>query len=153
MKPRRGISPVIATVIIVAVTIAISVAVAGWLFGLWGGFAGGTPQIQVSNVKVYHNGTQGYIDIYYVNSGSGSDKILKVEISNGTTTVTAKINEKPPQGYQNDDIILANEKGWVQYNFTVGTGGISISPGDSVTVRIYFEKSGTVIIPTTVVAG
>ncbi|GBF09550.1 hypothetical protein apy_12750, partial [Aeropyrum pernix] len=45
---RRGISPVIATVIIVAVAIAISIAVAGWLFGLWGSFATGSPQIQVS---------------------------------------------------------------------------------------------------------
>ena len=35
MKARRGISPVIATVIIVAVAIAIALAVASWLFGIW----------------------------------------------------------------------------------------------------------------------
>ena len=145
-RARKGISPVIATVIIVAVAIAISIAVAGWLFGLWSGLAGGTAQVAVSNVKVISNGT---IDIYYVNSGSGSDKILKVEISNGQTTVQAQLaTQNVPQGYQTDNIIEANEKGWIRYTF--GTDQLQVNPGDSVTVKIYFEKSGTITIPTTV---
>jgi flagellin-like protein len=141
--PSKGISPVIATVIIVAVAIAISIAVAGWLYGLWGGFAGGTPQIQVSNVIVKTDGT---IDFYYVNSGSGSDRILRVDISNGTATVTATLSTNPPAGYQNDDIIEANERSWIRFTFT----GLTVSPGDTVNVVIYFEKSGQVTIPATV---
>ena len=38
---RRGISPIIATVILIAVTLAIGIAVAAWLMGVWGGLGGG----------------------------------------------------------------------------------------------------------------
>lgn len=132
---RRGISPVIATVIIVAVAIAISIAVAGWLFGLWGGLASGTPQIQVSSVSVATDGTT---TLYIVNQGSGADKILRIELNDGTNTYTLTANVTD---------ITANFKGWI--GATPGTT-ITLNAGQSVTVKVYFEKSGTVTVPATV---
>jgi len=144
-RSRKGISPVIATVIIVAVAIAISIAVAGWLFGLWGGLASGTAQIQVSSATVYSNGTA---SIYVVNSGSGADQILKIELSNGEKTVTLK----PKSAFGNNVtaypiVVKANVKGWI---IAENTTKITLTPGQSVTLKIYFEKSGSVTIPVTV---
>ncbi|MCP8321756.1 MAG: hypothetical protein H3Z52_12595, partial [archaeon] len=42
-RKKKGISPVIASIILIAITIAVAIAVAGWVFGLFGtyGSAGG----------------------------------------------------------------------------------------------------------------
>lgn len=143
-RSRKGISPVIATVIIVAVAIAISIAVAGWLFGLWGGLASGTAQIQVSSVSV--NTTTA--SIYVVNTGSGADQILKIELNNGTKTVTLTPTSAFGQAVTSYPIkIQANQKGWIYASVPTT---ITLTPGQSVTVKIYFEKSGTVTVPVTV---
>ena len=74
---RRGISPVIATVIIVAVAVAISIAVVGWIMGLWGSIAGGTESLKIypdSNIT----GTTLYLHI--ANTGSASAVIYKIEV-------------------------------------------------------------------------
>ena len=83
---RKGISPVIATVIIVAVAIAISIAVAGWLMGLWGGF-GQTESLKVfpdSYVDV--NNKQLVLDIQ--NVGGAPAQIYKIEISGTPVDLT-----------------------------------------------------------------
>ena len=94
MKPRKAISPVIAIIIIVAVTIAIAVAVAGWLMGLWGGYARGGPSLQITYAEARTNGT---IIVTVANKGSGTAKIDKILINaeeptssnpNYATTVT-----------------------------------------------------------------
>jgi len=36
---KKGISPVIATIILIAITIVIAIAVAGWVFGLFGSYS------------------------------------------------------------------------------------------------------------------
>jgi flagellin-like protein len=43
MMKKKGISPVIASIILIAITVAVAIAVAGWVFGLFGtyGTAGG----------------------------------------------------------------------------------------------------------------
>ncbi len=145
---RKGISPVIATVIIVAVAIAISIAVAGWLFGLWGGLASGTAQIQVSTVSLNKSGS---LSIYIVNTGSGSDTLLKVEVSDGTSTYTVSTftvdaNAQNIEG-TGPVTIGANGKGWISADV-----GHTFNAGQSVTVTLYFEKSGTVTVPVTVKA-
>ncbi len=73
---RRGISPVIATVIIVAVAIAISIAVAGWLMGLWGTF-GTTEQLQVLPNSTLT--TDGNYKICVKNTGSKSATVTEIE--------------------------------------------------------------------------
>ncbi|MCP8313543.1 MAG: hypothetical protein H3Z53_04110 [archaeon] len=46
-RKKKGISPVIASIILIAITIAVAIAVAGWVFGLFGtyGSAGGVSVI------------------------------------------------------------------------------------------------------------
>ncbi|MCP8314621.1 MAG: hypothetical protein H3Z53_09685 [archaeon] len=46
-RKKKGISPVIASIILIAITIAVAIAVAGWVFGLFGtyGTAGGVTVI------------------------------------------------------------------------------------------------------------
>ena len=132
---RRGISPVIATVIIVAVAIAISIAVAGWLFGLWSGLAGGNSQIQISTATVYTNGTA---LIYVVNQGAGADNILKITLNTGSQTIPLTANRTE---------IPANFKGWIK---ATPSTTVSLTSGASVTLTITFEKNGDVPYPTTV---
>ena len=82
-RARKGISPVIATVIIVAVAIAISIAVAGWLMGLWGTF-GSTESLKVmpnSTLTVTNN--TGTLNVVVKNVGSKPAKITQVTLSNG----------------------------------------------------------------------
>ena len=137
----RAISPVIAMIIIVAITLSIAFAVVGWLFGLWGGLAGGTPQISITNLKVYQNNNTNtaVIEFYVVNRGSGSDKILKVELVKGNTVASDT----------NTTVIEANARRWLTYNVTE----VNLNPGDSVLVKIYFEKSGVYSLPAVVSPG
>ncbi|MEB3851275.1 MAG: hypothetical protein LRS49_01660 [Desulfurococcales archaeon] len=134
---RKAISPVIATVIIVAVAIAISVAVAGWLFGLWGGLAGGNPQLTVSYVTVYSNGT---ISVHIKNQGAGADKLIKAELIAGTSTIPLNVTSGSTSIGANSEVDLVLNP----------TTSVSLTPGQSVVVKLYFEKSGVQPITTTV---
>jgi len=144
----KGISPVIATVILVAVTLAIAVAIVGWLFGLWGGLAGGSPVISVPSANLYGSGTNWYAYFYVRNSGAGSDKIIRIELSNGTTVVTCTPTTTGTDFTvsNNEVIIPANSVGWVNATCT----GISFTPGQTGILRVHFEKSG--VVPINVVA-
>jgi len=139
---KKGISPVIATVILVAVTLVIAVAIVGWLFGLWGGLAGGSPSIQITNLKFTSSKEKWSLELYIRNTGGGSDKILKIEIFNGTWSAVSE----PEKG----SVIPANFAGWMTFTFetiTSGTettnSGLTVPAGTTLTVKIYFEKSGT----------
>ena len=146
----RAISPVIAMIIIVAITLSIAFAVVGWLFGLWGGLAGGTPQISITNVRVDTNGN---VELYIVNRGAGSDKALKVELIKGNDVKSqsqVKAIDKNAVGLTTDAnkilTIQANARGWVTYEVS----GLSLNPGDSVLVKVYLEKSGVYSLPVVV---
>ncbi|MEM4631467.1 MAG: archaellin/type IV pilin N-terminal domain-containing protein [Acidilobaceae archaeon] len=51
---RKGISPVIATVILIAVAIAVAIAVGAWVMGIWGGLGGGE-RLVISYARLYGN--------------------------------------------------------------------------------------------------
>jgi flagellin-like protein len=77
---RRGISPVIATVIIVAVAIAISIAVAGWLMGLWGTF-GTTEQLTIMpDTTLNATASPATLTLHVKNTGSKSAVVIKIEV-------------------------------------------------------------------------
>jgi len=138
---RKGISPVIAEVILVAVAIAIAIAVAGWLFGIWGGFGSGSPQIQISSATVYTNGSV----IFYINNqGAGSDTLLQIDIVTGDATYTIT-TFKYINGTAWDGTIPANSGFWA-----IADSGQTFTSGQSVVVKFYFEKSGVVSVPSTV---
>ncbi len=142
---RKGISPVIATVIIVAITIAIAVAVIGWLTGLWSSLAGGTPAISVTAATGnYTGGTVNafYINVYLKNTGSGSDKLVKAEfIYNGTAYSCSVVSTgKVLSGSSYPYTVNANSEDWVL--FKCPATGVSPSPGDKGLMKLYFSTSG-----------
>jgi len=69
MQKRRGISPVIATVIIVAVTIAVAIAVAFWMTGIVGLFTS-FEQVQIVSAIPYFNNNQFNITLTVKNTGT-----------------------------------------------------------------------------------
>jgi flagellin-like protein len=137
MSLRRGIEPIIATVILVAVALIIAVAVVGYLMGLFGGLTGGSPQISVTNIVLKSNGQ---LEMYISNTGAGSDRLLKVEVIAGGSVKTADVSSvgNSPVGTA-ATIISGNFKGWV----TASISNLNLNPGDTVIVKLYFEKSGT----------
>jgi flagellin-like protein len=82
MTKRRGISPVIATVIIVAVTIAVAIAVAFWMTGIVGLFTG-FEQVQiVSAVPTFDNAANQFTIILTVkNTGTAPAAIDNIFIN------------------------------------------------------------------------
>jgi len=131
LKLRKGISPILATVIMVAVTLVIAIAVVGWLMGIWGGVSQGSAMIKVTNAEFKVNGTSANLTIYIENQGSGSDELLKAEVLYGgkiigTNTTTLTI----PAGF----------KDWQTIHFTLSQ---SLNPGDQAIIRLSFRHSGT----------
>ena len=76
MAKRRGISPVIATVIIVAVTIAVAIAVAFWMTGIVGLFTG-FEQLQITSI---YDDNQG-IHLIVENTGTSPATITHVFVN------------------------------------------------------------------------
>jgi len=141
MSLRRGIEPIIATVILVAVALIIAVAVVGYLMGLFGGLTGGNPQISVTNIVLKNTGR---LEMYISNTGAGSDRLLKVEVIAGGLVGTASVISVGGTAYTTTAATISgNFKGWVTADTGLSSG---LNPGDTVIVKLYFEKSGTQII-------
>ncbi len=73
---RRGISPVIATVILIAVTLVLAVALAGWAMGVWSG-VGSTEALQISGV-ISKVGNYVWVNATIINKGTAPANITKV---------------------------------------------------------------------------
>ena len=127
---RRGISPVIATVIIVAVTIAVSIAVAYWMGGLASFF---TRFEKIEIGSAYANGTEatGFtIKLTSIkNTGSADATISQVLINGrlhseyGSTTVNGSATLTPISivaGGSKSSIIIQTPAGYGA-PFTSGT--------------------------------
>jgi FlaG/FlaF family flagellin (archaellin) len=84
LNDRRGVSPVITTVIIVAVGITIAIAVALWMTGLVGAFMGYEKiEVRSAFASPATGGGGGWvIVINYINTGSSPAKIDNVFINN-----------------------------------------------------------------------
>ncbi|AJB42362.1 hypothetical protein TCARB_1316 [Thermofilum adornatum 1505] len=91
MQKRRGISPVIATVIIVAVTIAVAIAVAFWMTGIVGLFTSAEKLEIVSiNAAPAAGGNGWTITVIVRNTGTTATSIDSIYINGylAFTTVT-----------------------------------------------------------------
>lgn len=143
-KYTLGIEPIIAVVILVAVALAISIAVIGYLMGLFGGLVGGQPQISVTGVttKVLDGGKKLNVTMYLTNSGTASDRLTKISI-----IVYGKANDingsavkglNPSGSYA---AIPSGFRGWVTFEISLADD-IRLEAGDSVLIRLFFERSG-----------
>ena len=121
MPRRKGISPVIATVIIVAVTIAVAIAVAFWMTGIVGLFTAAEK-----------------LEIVYANAqpteGDGWTVTIKVR-NTGTTTTSI-------------DVVMINgvevgSSGCGGASLPSGTIPLTLKPGEDNTITISITKDGT----------
>ncbi len=131
---RRGISPVIATVIIVAVAIAIAIAVAFWMTGIVGLFTT-FEQVQV-------------VSAYATTSSSGGWEIV-VEIKNvGTRAATIDyifINGRPAFKFTGNTPIDGQEITLTTSDITSpqedDTYSGTLNPGKSATLKIQLQDT------------
>ncbi|AKG38517.1 hypothetical protein MA03_03390 [Infirmifilum uzonense] len=140
MTTRKGISPVIATVIIVAVTIAVAIAVAFWMTGIVGLFTG-FEQVQVVSAVPNFNNGQFTITITVKNTGTAPASpdnvfINGVPFTNPPIAVTYNNTQwnpgeaKPlPPGAQATIIISFNDR--------TGWAGGTLTHGVSVEIKIH----------------
>jgi len=80
LKNKKGISPVIATVIIVAVTIAVAIAVAFWMAGLVNIFTR-FEKLEISSAYATLTGTTYTVTVNFKNTGSAAASISDVLVN------------------------------------------------------------------------
>jgi len=133
---KKGISPVIATVILVAIAIVISIAAAFWMTGLLSSFTS-YERVQIIASYAKRNGNSYYVYVNMTNIGAAN------------VTVTAiLINDKPYTTYKNvniyngttteDEITLPWSFG-PGHRFNLIISGLPISdfrPGSTIKVSI-----------------
>ncbi len=142
-KAKKGISPVIATVILVAVAVVIAAALAGFSSSLFGTYssAGGSVKVETMTVKA----SDGTASITLNNSGNTNDDLLAVEAV-GNTPVTSSSS---PSGITTTDATHAIEPGQTQTYTTLSLG--TFVQGQTITVKMSFQ-SGTVLTQSVVVS-
>lgn len=87
-KSRKGISPVIATVILVAVAVVIAAALAGFSSSLFGSYSSQGAAVNVKTLEVSEaNGGEFTLDM--VNNGNTADSIVSVSIPPNPATAIA----------------------------------------------------------------
>ena len=130
---RRGISPVIATVILVAVAIAVAIAVAFWMTGIVGLFTG-FEQLQIVSAYAEASDNGGWeVTLEIRNTGTASATIDNI-IINGKPVTTQ------------NDIRIATTTGATAGNFQSAREffniQVTVNPGESITL-VLFLPSGT----------
>jgi len=136
LNDRRGVSPVITTVIIVAVGITIAIAVALWMTGLVGAFMG-YEKIEIRSAFPEPITGGWKIHINYLNTGSSPAKIDNIFINNAPyNSWGATLNVTLPV-----DANIGVAKGlYIQITSGATYGGQKLVSG--VTVEIKFHSTG-----------
>src|SRR5262245_48367801 len=76
-RKKKGISPVVATVILVAVAVVIAAALAGFAGSLFGSYSNG-PQVKIVSMSI---DTDGVMQMTLGNAGNAADAVIKVAIN------------------------------------------------------------------------
>ena len=120
---KRGISPVVATVILVAVTIVVAVAVAYWMGGLTSVYTR-FEKLEITSAYAQKNDGTFTITLNIKNSGSADATIDNI-----------LLNGKPPSEYEVNNITDSNE---LLYNGTSKEWmkSLSVKAGASATIII-----------------
>jgi flagellin-like protein len=148
---RKGISPVIATVIIVAVTIAVAIAVAFWMTGIIGLFTGAVEKVEFVTLyatpKTDSSGwtltaivrnvgtTSTSIDSIFIN-GVLAGTVSGTTVKKDSTTLTCLSNiefdtssKNPMMPGQNATVVITLNKG--------DCGVFQAQPGVSIEVKLH----------------
>lgn len=139
-----GIEPIIATVILVAVALIISVAVIGYFMGLFGGLVGGQPQVYVTGVtaRALNEGKRLNVTMYLSNAGTASDRLTRVSaIIRGKSYDIAGSAVEGLSAAGTYASVPAGFRGWVTFEVDL-KDDTKIEVGDTVLIRLFFERSG-----------
>jgi len=128
-KAKKGISPVIATVILVAVAVVIAAALAGFSSSLFGTYSSAGAAVTVKSITMDVDGA-GSVEL--VNSGNIADELLSV-------SVVGFAPANPTAGTPVDFSIAPNG-GVMTASFDI-TGTALFDQGQAVTVKLIL-KSG-----------
>jgi len=148
MAKRRGISPVIATVIIVAVTIAVAIAVAFWMTGIVGLFTGAVEKLEIVSAYaqaqagggwqitavIRNTGTtQTTIDSIFING------ILAATFTNGNWQTTGDIQcLTAAPNFNPDNVLRPGDSTTVTFTLNAGNcGAFNAQPGVSIEVKFH----------------
>ena len=131
---RKGISPVIATVIIVAVTIAVAIAVAFWMTGIVGLFTG-FEQLQITSIYDDSNG----IHLKVQNTGTSTASITSVFI-NGYPYDQLEATVKSGTKELSSDapiVLKPGEEADIVITFSEQPSQLKVTPGVSLEIKLH----------------
>jgi flagellin-like protein len=143
-RKRKGISPVIATVMLVAVAVVIAAALAGFSGSLFGSYSSG-PQVKIQSMSLDITGAG---TIVMSNNGNSDDSVVKVEVKNvGTADGSGLV------GTITNGLVEANSFQQL-VTFDLGTDLAFDAPasGQQVTTVISMASGATITQTITVVA-
>ncbi|MCS7104298.1 MAG: hypothetical protein NZ954_01875 [Thermofilaceae archaeon] len=144
MPRRKGISPVIATVIIVAVTIAVAIAVAFWMTGLIGLFTG-TERLEIVSIDVDPTTNAWRLTIRVKNTGTVPVTIDGIYI-NGRLAASYDTNWQPVSGaceamsgLSGDSRVNPGETKTISFQLSFGgnCAGAKLNPGVGIEVKLH----------------
>ena len=135
-KAKKGISPVIATIILIAITIVIAIAVAAWVFGLFKSYSGTNAVTVVSGLSSCSSSST-------KSSNSQCTIVLSNQGGNSVTVIGASINGVSVS-LSGTLTVSANSQA------TIILTGYTFSAGATLNIQIALNNGAT--ITTTIVA-
>jgi flagellin-like protein len=123
-RTKKGISPVIATVILVAVAVVIAAALAGFASSLFGTYSSAGAAVTVSSVTV--DASTGFVTGSLQNNGNTADALVSIQVDNNAAEVM--------------NVALPADGSQQAYATTVALVGLT--DGDIVTVKYKLSSGG-----------
>jgi len=145
-KAKKGISPVIATIILIAITIVIAIAVAAWVFGLFKSYTNG-PAVTINAAQSScKGGSPGSCTLVVSNQGGNSVSIVGATV-NGQTAIVAATSCASTSASTSASAIVTVSAGAVT---TAYVCGVTFTAGQTLTITLQLNTGSTVT--TTIVA-
>ena len=145
---KKGISPVIATVILVAVALVLAVALAGWVMGIWGGL-GATEALQISGYLNRTDTTSVYLNATIINKGTAPANITNIVLIDETGRVVSSSSLQEIGGI----IVAPGGTNTTGSGYDVQFSNASVTVGRTYVVRFYTSSGNVYEVPMRCVKG
>ncbi|MCP8320205.1 MAG: type IV pilin [archaeon] len=126
-RKKKGISPVIASIILIAITIAVAIAVAGWVFGLFGTY-----------------GTSGGVTITVTSLDAATKTVTYTVTNSKSTAVTIDICRIPGTDLIKTGVADTVDAGTTESGSTAVLTGTAPTVGMQYTIQ-FILTDGTVL--------
>ena len=137
-KAKKGISPVIATVILVAVAVVIAAALAGFSSSLFGSYSQ-SAQVTVRSATIDVTNDLGTLDI--VNKGGSPETVVSINAVNFGTVAAANLLPSPA-------VIPANGEAQITWAPVLNGGMASTDAGKTVTITVLTQSGQSYTLST-----